>query len=270
MDFKVLRGTMKKNLLVQLRAYPISFLTGNLLDGFFIAFNAWMLDRYLFQGHLSDRFIYSAGISDYISYAVTGSLVYLFTVRTCLNVSRTLITELRQGTLESLMLAPFSRTEYFFASMLVQTVTTTMEILLSVIISIPFGADYSQINLIGFFAAMGASLYSFFSISLILGSIMLYTRDTYLTQNTLFAILFLICGITFPTDFLPIWLKQVSDAIPVTYAVTLIRNSILHNSGVWEQSALLIRTVIVSTMYTAIGFFLMKQTEKAALEKIHG
>lgn len=270
MNYKVLCGTMKKNLLVQIRAYPISFLTSNLLDGFFVVFNAWMMERYLFQGALSDQFIHAAGISDYISYAVTGSLVYLFTVRTCLNVSRTLVTELRQGTLESLMLAPFNRIEYFLASMLVQTLTTSMEILLSVFISIPFGANYSQINLPGFLVSMGVSLYSFFSISLILGSIMLYTRNTYLTQNTLFAFLFLVCGITFPADFLPVWLKQISDWIPVTYAVTLIRNSILHGSGVYEQSGLLIKTVMVSTLYTFVGFQFMKQTEKAALEKIHG
>lgn len=72
----------------------------------------------MLAGKLAKSFVSYAGTGDYMSYVIVGSLIYLFVVRTCLNVSRTLVTELREGTLESLIMAPFCRVEYFLGTML--------------------------------------------------------------------------------------------------------------------------------------------------------
>lgn len=270
MNFKVLMGTLKKNLLTSYRAYPMSFLIGNILTGLYTVLGAWMMYHLLFEKRLASDFIRLSGTDDYISYVVVGSLTYLFVVRTCLNVSRTLITELREGTLESLMLAPFRRTEYFLGNMLVQTVTTTVEILISFMIAIPFGADFSKCNPAGLLAAMLVSLYAFFGVSMILGCIMLYTRDTYISQNTLFAFLFLVCGITFPPQYLPEILQKFAGFIPVTKAVTLIRNSVLLGMGIREQLTELFHVILISSIYLLAGFVLMKRCEVVTLEKING
>ena len=98
-----------------------------------------MMYHYFFRKRLATDFANLAGTSDYMSYAIVGSLVYLFVVRTCLNVSRRLITELREGTLESLMLAPFRRTSYFMGNMILQTIMTLGETVIAAIIGIFFG-----------------------------------------------------------------------------------------------------------------------------------
>lgn len=270
MSFKVLRGTLKKNLLTRYRAYPMDFFIGNILTGFYTALGAYMMYQLMFAKKLSPSFAQFTGTSDYMSYVIVGSLIYLFVVRTCLNVSRSLITELREGTLESLMLAPFRRVEYFLGNMLVQTVTTTVEILISLLVAIPFGINFSHFNLAGFIGAAFISLYAYFGVSMILGVIMLYTRDTYISQNTLFAFIFLVCGITFPPQYLPDWLRMIAELIPITQSVTLIRNSTLLEKGFLEQLPLLLRTFLLSSVYILSGFLLMKRCEETALEKIHG
>ncbi|MDF2942522.1 MAG: phosphate transporter permease [Herbinix sp.] len=270
MDLKVLRGTLKKNLLTRYRAYPIDFFVGNVLTGFYTALGAWMMYKLLFEKNLDSRFYVFTGTKNYMSYVIVGSLIYLFVVRTCLNVSRSLITELREGTLESLMLAPFKRVEYFLGNMVVQTVTTSIEVLVSLIIAIPFGINFSHCNLLGFFVVTIISLYAFFGVSMILGCIMLSTRDTYISQNTLFTFLFFVCGITFPSQYLPQWLRLIADFIPITNAVTLIRNSVLLGMGVQEQIAAIGSMFLLSTIYILVGFLLMKRCEEIALEKIHG
>lgn len=270
MDFKVLRGTLKKNLLIQFRAYPVSFFMGNVLSGFYITLAAWMMYKLLFEKNLDSNFMNYTGTNDYMSYVIVGCLIYIFIVRTCLNVSRSLITELREGTLESLMLAPFRRVEYFLGNMLVQTVTTTIEVLVSLLVAIPFGVNFSHCNFISFLIVAIVALYAFFGVSMILGCLMLYTRDTYISQNTLFAFLFLVCGITFPSQYLPEWLRVIAEFIPVTKSVTLIRNSVLLNMGVKEQIATIINVFLVSTVYVLAGFKLMKKSEEVALEKMNG
>ncbi len=270
MDFKVLRGTLKKELMTRVRAYPIDFFIGNVLTGFYTLLGAYMLYKLLFEKNLDSSFQSYTGTGDYMSYVMVGSMTYIFVVRTCLNVSRSLITELREGTLESLMLAPFHRLEYFLGNMLVQTVTTTLEVLVCLIVAIPFGVEFSHFNPVGFLFAAVLALYSFFGISMVLGCVMLYTRDTYLSQNTLFALIFLVCGITFPTQYLPGWLRVFASGIPITQAVNMIRGSVLMDWGINELVTEALSVFLISSIYVAVGFLLMKKCEQTALEKIHG
>lgn len=270
MDYKVLKGTLKKNLMTRVRAYPISFFVGNLLTGFYTALGAWLMYHCLFKGRLASKFVSYTNTSDYMSYVIVGSLVYLFIVRTCLNVSRSLITELREGTLESLMLAPFKRGEYFIGNMLVQTLTTSLEVSISLIIGCFFGLRLDQINLLSFIVLFVIGLYAFFGVSMVLGCIMLYTRDTYISQNTLFAFLFLVCGITFPTEYLPWLLRVASKLIPVTDITQLIRASVLSGLRLGDHLTTILYVIGLSSVYVWVGFKLMKKIEYIALEKLQG
>lgn len=270
MDLRVLKGTLRKNLLIQYRAYPVSFLVGNLLTGIYTSVGAWFLYHLMFGGKLSADFVKMTGTADYMSYVIVGCLVYLFVTRTCLNVSRSLITELREGTYESLMIAPFKRAEYFMGNMLVQTVTTSMEILVSTAAAIPFGLRFTGMNAAGFFWSLLLSLYAFFAVSMVLGCVMLYTRDTYISQNTLFVFLFLVCGITFPAEYLPVWLQRITDWIPAKGAVALIRGSTLLGKSIKDMTTTAAWVSGISTVYLAAGFWMMKKTEKHALEKMEG
>ena len=127
MSKKVILATIYKTWLTQMRAYPISFMTGCILTAFYSNLSAWFLYHYLFHGNLKESFIHLSKAKDYMTYVIVGGIIYLFVVRTCLNVSRTLITELREGTFEGLMLAPFQRISYFSGNMILQTLTTAVE-----------------------------------------------------------------------------------------------------------------------------------------------
>ena len=270
MNGKVLRATFKRNFIIMMRAYPRSFLIGNICTGLYTVLGALFMYKLLFNGALGSEFCKYTNTDDYMGYVIWGSLTYLFVVRTCLNVSRSLITELRQGTLESLMLAPFKRGEYFIGNMIHQTVTTTLEILVSVIIAIPFGLSFKNMNIGAFIIIFIVALYGFFAMSMVLGSVMLYTRDTYISQNTLFVAMMLVCGITFPVQYLPKFLKVVGEVIPVTEIANLVRGSALLGKGLNEQFGTIIYVIILSTIYLVIGFLSMKKTEVIALEKIKG
>ena len=145
--------------------------------------SALFMYKMLFDGNITEEFVQYTSTGDYMGYIILGSLTYLFAVRTCLNVSRSLIIELREGTLESLMMAPFKRIEYFMGNMLHQTLATSFEIMVSVIIAIPFGLTFKNMNFISFLLVFIISLFGFFSLSLVLGALMLYTRDTYISVS---------------------------------------------------------------------------------------
>ncbi len=270
MDLKVLKATIKKELQIRIRAYPVSFMVGCIMTSFYTTFGAWMMYHYFFRRRLSESFSALTGTSDYMSYAIVGSLMYLFVVRTCLNVSRTLMTELWEGTLESLMLAPFKRVSYFLGNMLLQTITTFGETGIAILIGLFFGLRIHEFNIVEFIVAVFLSLYCFFGVSLILGCVMLYTRNTYITQNTLFAAIFLVCGITFPKEYLPYGLRVLGNIIPVADCISLMRAALFGGMMTERFITLAIRALIIGTVYIGTCMPLMKQVEIIALEKMEG
>lgn len=270
MSTRALSATFKRNFIIQLRAYPKDFFIGNVLSSIYTAVSAFFMYHLLFRGQMESSFSAYTGTSDYISYVIVGNCMYLLMVRTLLNVSRSLITELREGTLESLMLAPFHRIPYFLGNMLQQTVTTTGEVIVMFCVCIPFGVRLSGINISASLLSFLLALVSFFSISLLLAALMLYTRDTYISQNTLFAILFLICGVTFPVQYLPSWTQHLAQLIPVTQSLEIVRRSVLYGASIFELRGLYLQIILLSSLYCAIGFRLIKKVETIALEKIFG
>jgi ABC-2 type transport system permease protein len=154
--------------------------------------------------------------------------------------------------------------------MLQQTVTTSGEVAVILLVCLPFGVEFSGFNGLAALIGMVLSLTSFFALSLILAAIMLYTRDTYISQNTLFAIVFLICGVTFPVQYLPVPVQWLAQGIPVTVALEIIRNSTLGGMTAAAQIGDYVRIAAMSAAYCVIGFTLIKRVESAALEKIFG
>lgn len=269
MNLKTLKATFKRNLTIHIRAYPKDFFISSVIGSIYTALSAYFIYYLLFNGSVNASFSSFSGTSDYMSYVILGNCMYLYVVRTCLNVSRSLITEKREGTLESLMLAPFKRVQYFVGNMFEQTITTTCEMIITVLVAMPFGLSFGGINVLSAMLAFLVSLFAYFSLSLILASIMLYFNDTYISQNTLFALLFLVCGVTFPVQYLPQSLQIISKIIPVTASIDLVRNSVISGAGIMQQGKDFIEVIALSIMYCLAGFKLLKKVEIIALEKIN-
>jgi len=269
MFWKSLKATFLRNFISQIRAYPMSFFVGNLLTALYSVLSAWFLYHLLFNGKLDDSFSKLAGTGDYMSYVIIGSAVYALAVRTCLNVSRSLVTELREGTLESLMLTPFSRYGYFTGNMFQQTVTSLCEVLLALLICTPFGFSPEAFQPLQFIIALGASLFAFFGMSMMLGALMLYTRDTYISQNTLFIFMYLVSGVLFPQGYLPDVFVKIGSLIPLGTSLEVIRASILGiTNTVFTES--IVYLIAIGAVYSTIGFISMRRIEEIALEKIFG
>lgn len=154
---------------------------------------------------------------------------------------------------------------FFGGNMLQQIVTTSGEIFVMIILSISFGLRFPGFNGAAFIVCFILSLFSFFVVSMPLACIMLYTRDTYISQNTLFALIFLLCGITFPYQYLPDSIQLMSRLIPVTYAAELIRGSTLLGLSLSEQMTSIIQLIILSSVYCFTVFYFASKCLKSLI-----
>lgn len=260
-------ATMKRNFITQLRAYPIGFFMGNLTSCFFLVLGSYFIYSIVFNRNVSADFISYSGTGDYMSYVILGGLIYMFVVRTFLNVSRSFITEMREGTLDSLLITPVSHIGYLCGNMLEQLLITTGEMLVAALISLPFGLKLHAINIPATLSCVALSLLSYFGMAVILCGVMIYLRDTYISQNTVFTIINLVCGIAFPIQYLPNWVQFISNAIPVTHSLNILRNSVLAGMSIGLQAQEFYILGLQSVVYCIVGIVLLKVIIKKAPER---
>lgn len=260
-------STAKRNLTMQTRAYPIDFFVSKLLSCFFTILGSFFIYNIVFKGNISNEFVKYSGTSDYMSFAILGSFMYLFVVGTFLNVSRSFITEMREGTLDSLLISPINYMGYLSGNMLEQTMITVGELLIAMLITIPFGLKFTNINAASTLLCIAITLIALFGMSIILSGIMIYLRDTYLSQNTVFSVIYLTTGILFPIQYLPRWVQIISNGIPVTYSLRILRNSILTGLDIGSQAKDFTLLVVLSIVYFAVGLLLINKIVKKAPER---
>lgn len=267
MKWRHILATARRNLITVIRAYPIDFFVGCVLNCFYTVLGAYFIFKVMFEGRISEDFKLYAHTSDYMSFVILGGATYLFVIRTLLNVSRSLTMEMREGTLDSLLISPMSPVSYLFGNMLMQTFTTAGELLIALLISLPFGLNLSSINILPTVLCVLISLVSFFGMAVILGGIMIYLRDTYVIQNTLFVIISMVCGVSFPIEYLPKWLQCFANMIPVTYSLRILRNSVLSGQSLASQSSDFMIFIVLSLIYSIFGLWFINKIVKAAPER---
>lgn len=263
-------ATFNRQFMTMRRAYPWSFFIGHILDGVYIIIFAYLSYHFIFQGQLNENFTSYTGTSNYLSYAMIGGMLNSFSVSLLMIVSRMLITEMREGTLEALLLTPSSRQGYFLGAAVQGLMRSCIEMIAIFSIGLFFGLKTVSVNALILIPVLSVFCFAIFSQALVLGSFMLVFRDTYITQNTLFVIMTLVSGVSFPPQFLPGWLHALNCIMPLSYGLNLFRGVVIeeHWSGSMTQDLFLLFGLGV--LYFIAGSVFIKRTEKTVVEKYFG
>ncbi|AIQ69273.1 ABC transporter permease [Paenibacillus graminis] len=257
-------ATAARNQRANLRAFPWAFTLGHMIEGGYLVLVSYFSYVYLIQGDLDNRFALYAGSGNYLAYAIIGGALNVFSVSMMMNVSRALITEWREGTLEALLLSPSSRNGYFLGTALQQFYRSGMVLLAVLVFGILAGMRLSAPHLLS--AVIGGLLFilSCYAMALVLGSIMLYSRDTYIVQNTLFAVTTLLCGFQFPRQYLPGFLQTAGEVFPLTSSLQLLRRTLLTGEAIPLRDTL--PALLLSVVYIAAGMWSTRLVERGLFE----
>jgi len=99
---------------------------------------------------------------------------------------------------------------------------------------------------------------------------MLFTRDTFIVQNTLFTVMTLVCGVLFPIEFLPRFVQVIAQIFPLTPAVALFRNVAIAGMNLSDNLFLIAQILVTSVIFVIIGGKWLKRIEKSLVDKIFG
>lgn len=259
-------ATLKRNQKANLRAFPWTFTFGHIIEGAYLVLISFFSYHYLIQGDVDYKFAQYSGSNDYLTYVIIGGLLSIFSVSMMMNVSRALITEWREGTLEALLLSPSSRNGYFLGNAVQQLYRSGFELIVVLCFGLLAGMHLPSVD--GLSIILGSLLYllSCYAMALVLGSIMLYTRDTFIVQNTLFTITTLLCGFQFPRQYLPEILQNLGEIFPLTLALQLLRGTLLTGEGI--QFHEIYPIILLSILYIIIGLWTNRGVERGLFERL--
>ncbi|AKG35111.1 ABC transporter permease [Paenibacillus durus] len=258
-------ATLVRNQRSNLRAYPWTFTFGHIIDGTYLVLVTYFSYVYLISGDVETRFAAYAGTSDYLTYVMIGGALSLFSVSMIMNVSRALITEWREGTLEALLLSPSSRFGYFAGTAVQQLMRSLFELAVVLIFGIAAGLKLPDFDALSVLFGVFAYLLSCFSMGLLLGCVMLHTRDTFFVQNTLFAFTALLCGFQFPREYLPEALRLTGNLFPLTDALALLRGSLL--TGGVIRFGDIVPVLLLCAVYIALALWSGRRIERRMFER---
>ncbi|AIQ64354.1 hypothetical protein PSTEL_15915 [Paenibacillus stellifer] len=258
-------ATLLRNQRSNLRAYPWTFTLGHIIDGVYLVLVSYFSYVYLIKGDIDSRFAVYTGTTDYVTFAIIGGALSLLSVSMMMNVSRALITEWREGTLETVLLSPSSRFGYFAGTVVQQLYRCMLELAAALIVGVIAGLRLPHAEFLPVLTGILLYLLSCFSMGLLLGCVMLYTRDTYFVQNTLFALTSLLCGFQFPREYLPAILRTAGEVFPLTGALQGLRQSLL--TGQMPSGGSLLRVLLLSALYILIALPAERRIERRMFDR---
>lgn len=220
----------------------------------------------LATGEISKSFTTYTGTADYMSFIIIGAAIYLLTIRTLLGISRSLMTERREGTFESLLITPMAQGSYFLGATCQWLCVAAGEMAVMLLIAWPLGLRFVGIQPLTVLMVLPTALLGVFSVGVLIGAIILLSGDTYIVQNTCLLILTFLGGFSFPPAYLPLPLQWVSTAIPITGAVRLLRAGLLDRTSPAEVLGPTVLYTILGIVYTVIAFWLMSYAKKRIAE----
>ncbi|HZY94652.1 MAG TPA: ABC transporter permease [Candidatus Bathyarchaeia archaeon] len=227
---------------------------------------SWVLYNVLYHHATSSSFVSAANSSDYFSFVVVGSAFYVYVVATMFNLGRTMYWDRATGTLEAVMMTPASLFGYMTGRMIAAFGTTTLNLLIVFAIGALLGFHLGSLNPIVLAIALLFMVISLFGLGLIVNAVTLYFRDRVNTANTLSTLILVFSGIVAPLQLLPLWAQAIGSTVPFTYALNLLRSSLL-STGSTSNYTDLVSLGITSLAYLAIGYLLLHATAKAIRSK---
>lgn len=253
----------RKNLISSLRGEYVDFIVSRFTFTIFTIVTALVLYR-LKGNQVSSSFIQSTGHNNYLGFIVIGTALYGTTHGILLNVSRTLMTERREGTLEAVLLIPFSRWQFYGGNQLFQFMLTGLDFMLAFFMAALLGVRFHY-NLPGVIASLVQIFITLYGLALLISLLMITLKDTFFIQNTIIPVILLIGGYLFPVEVLPVPFKILSEIIPVYKGVYMFRDAVLIGQSIPINREYFL-SLVPGLIFLMLGFLMLSNIERKAME----
>lgn len=249
------------------RAYPWTYAVGTVLPAALAIGLAYLGYHAIGGGAVAEDFTASSGTTAYLAYIVVGATAFQFTVRLILWSAKALITEQRQGTLGALLVAPARRFPYLAGFTAFAVLSSLVEFLALGAVVALLGIAVPVASVAGLLLGALALVFAVFALSVGLGGLMIAAGEAHISQNTVFIVLGLVGGFTFPRAYLPEPLQWFAELLPTTAATDVLHASTTGGGSLSELLPRLAVCALLSAAYLLLGLKYLPWAEARAVER---
>ncbi|MFJ8505744.1 ABC transporter permease [Streptomyces avermitilis] len=263
------RATVWRTWQTTRRAYPWTYAVGTVLPAALTISLGYLGYHAIGGGEVGAGFDAGSGTTAYLAYLAVGATAYQFTVRLILWSAKALITEQRQGTLGALLIAPAPRLPYLLGFTAFAVLSSVAEFLTLAVVIGALGISVPVASPIGALAGALALIAAVFAISVGLGGLMIAAGEAHISQNTVFVVLGLLCGFTFPRAYLPAPVQWLAEAFPTTSAMDVLHGSLTGGHHLADLAPRLATCLALAAVYLLIGLKTLPYAERRAVERTY-
>lgn len=211
------------------------------------------------------NFAEKTGSSNPLLYYLLGSIIFMTATIVMDNMGASIRQEQLNGTFELHYLSPANKVLLWSSYVLPQGTIMLMTMIGSAIPPLVYASGGVQpVALIAGAALLFLGILPMFGIGLVVASLTVRYKEPWAITNMLRAVISVCSGFFYPLAVLPHWLRLVSQVIPTSYVVALLREALLFNRRIFLSDPRLMVLGIFSLLYPVLGLSFYARWEKNA------
>jgi len=226
-------------------------------------FQFTILVQPIIYGLITYEMFKNSGQQNFMAYAVLGTGILTIWSSICFSSAGDIERERFMGTLEIIFSVPVKFELIIFGKVIGNTVLGISSMLITFIfLTVAFGVHITIQQPIIFFATLLLALVSFAGIAMLLATAFTLSRGARILMNVLEYPVFILCGVLFPIEILPVWTRPLSYILSPTWAVKLLKMSVLGIDNYTEFTGYLIILALITVVYYLLALFLFRIVDK--------
>ena len=258
-------ATFRANLTGTVRAYTLSGWTVSaILSPVFLFAGAYVALKFVAPDGPA-AFTALTGYPDYVAFIVLGTAFYGLGTGALEDGGNAIYEEESNGTWDILSLAPFNRFVWMFSKTLAALVTAFVDFFAVLLIgALVLRVHPTPHGLLVAAAGIVLTLLALQGFGFVMAALGLVWKQPYAVAFILSPILILLSGMMFPIAVLPAPLQALSNVLPLTHGLTIVRDAILLDRSLADLAPVFARLVLTGAAFMIVGFVAFQTMEKRA------
>jgi len=204
-----------------------------------------------------------SGQKNFAAFSILGTGILTLWSTICYSSAGDIERERYMGTLESIYSTSTNFKIIILGKIIGNTILGIVPFVISyLIIRFIFGAQVYINNIPVFLLSFFISIISFIGISTLIATLFTLTKSARMLMNCVEYPVFILCGVLFPIEILPIWTRPFSYILSPTWSVKLLRMSIDGISDLKNFYTYLLILICVTMIYFVSAYQLFKKIDK--------
>jgi ABC-2 type transport system permease protein len=174
------------------------------------------------------------GNLNYFDFIAPGLLMMIVMMGAMTGIPRAISHEKEIGTFDGILAAPVSEISIIFGKTIAQTVRGFIQGVIVLIIAILIFGVTIQGNILLAFALLFLGIFSFIGLGILLTSLANNEETATILMTVLQFPMMFLTGVFFPIQQMPWFMQDLSQILPLTYAVSAMRKVMILNAGIMD------------------------------------